>query len=60
MALPLVSSALVASGRSRQERRPGSWHDLPLGGARLQALCLVLAAYGYGYGYGTLTALLVL
>ncbi|MBO2456014.1 MFS transporter [Actinomadura violacea] len=56
IALPLVSSTLVATTRSRQERRPGSWHDLLPGGAGLPGLCLGLAAYGYG----TLTALLVL
>ncbi|MFC6883574.1 MULTISPECIES: MFS transporter [Actinomadura] len=56
VALPVVSSALVATTRSRQERRPGSWHDLLPGGAGLPGLCLGLAAYGYG----TLTALLVL
>ncbi|MBT2212879.1 hypothetical protein [Actinomadura sp. NEAU-AAG7] len=56
MALPLVSSALVATTRSRQERRPGSWHDILPGGAGLPGVCLGLAAYGYG----TLTALLVL
>ncbi|WP_329235334.1 MFS transporter [Actinoallomurus sp. NBC_01490] len=56
VALPLVSSALVATTRSRQERRPASWHGLLPGGAGLPGLCLGLAAYGYG----TLTALLVL
>lgn len=56
VALPLVSSVLIATTRSRQERRPGSWHDILPGGAGLPGLCLGLAAYGYG----TLTALLVL
>jgi MFS family permease len=59
IALPLVSTALVATTRSHWTRRPvrpRSWHDLVPAGAGAPGLVLGLSAYGYG----SLTALLVL
>lgn len=62
IALPLLSTALVASTRRPAGPRPGgslrpsSWQDVVPTGVGLPGLCLGLAAYGYG----TLSALLVL